>query len=129
MKEHGSYTISVKDNLIISHFFGAWNIEETELYADHVKELAAPLSSQPWARIIDLTSWEGGGVEIISPLRILQHWAENNNCHHVVFISPPLLPKYMLEKYGDPYGDYKICENLDEAINWVKQKLNLFLVR
>lgn len=123
MIEHGFYALSVKENLVISHFFGAWNVERTEKYADHVIEVATMLKDKPWARIVDLSSWEGGGIDVIQPLLTLQQWAEKNNCKHVIFINPPLLPKYMLEKYGDPYHEYKICESLEQAIKWVNSKL------
>lgn len=123
MLEHGFYALSVKENLVISHFFGAWNVERTQKYADHVIEVATMIKAKPWARIVDLSSWEGGGIDVVQPLLTLQQWAEKNNCKHVIFVNPPLLPKFMLEKYGDPYHGYKICESLEQAITWVKAEL------
>ncbi|GAA5134931.1 hypothetical protein [Thalassotalea piscium] len=123
MDEHGHYTLSVQDNLILSRFFGAWNVEQIITYTNHVKEVAKAIASKPWARVVDLSDWEGGGVEVVQPLLLLQQWAEDNNCRQVVFISPPLIPKYMLEKYGDPYHDYKICNSVEEAISYLKSVL------
>lgn len=123
MDEHGHYTLSVQDNLILSRFFGAWNIEQIITYTNHVKEVAKAIASKPWARVVDLSDWEGGGVEVVQPLLLLQQWAEDNNCRQVVFINPPLIPKYMLEKYGDPYHDYKICNSVEEAISYLKSVL------
>ena len=123
MLQHGYYTLSVHDNFILSHFFGAWNVEQTQDYTDHIKNVASDLTAKPWARIVNLSSWEGGGIDVIKPLERLQIWAENNNCKHVVFINPPLIPSYMLEKHGDPYHDYKVFADKDEAISWVQAEL------
>lgn len=123
MLGHGYYTLSVQENLLISHFFGAWNVEQTQNYANHTKSAATVLTNKPWARIVDLTLWEGGGIDVVSPLQTLQQWAEKNNCQHVIFINPPLIPQYMLDKYGDPYGSYKISNSVEEATSWAKSAL------
>ncbi|GHE97547.1 hypothetical protein [Thalassotalea profundi] len=124
MLEHGYYTLVVQDNFVLSQLFGAWNVERTKNYAEHMQKVASELTAKPWARIVNLSSWEGGGTDVIQPLQDLQKWAEQNNCKHVVFINPPLIPNYMLQKHGDPYHGYKIFEDQEEAISWVKAELD-----
>ncbi|MGB1199241.1 MAG: hypothetical protein ACPG46_09340 [Thalassotalea sp.] len=124
MKEHGHFTLFLQDNIIVSRFFGAWNIEQTQHYVDHVIDIATTINHSPWARIVDISAWEGGAIETTKPLTLLQQWAEKNNCKHVVFINPPTLPQFMLDKYGQHYGNYKTFTSIDEATVWVKSTLN-----
>jgi|GEM_PF-1883127 len=123
MRLHGLFNIEVEDNLIVSHFYGAWNSEQTRHYAEQVKTLSSSLHNEPWARVINLSDWEGGGEEILAPLRELHTWSLENKCRFVVFVRPSMLPKFMLEKYGSGYGSYQIFESLQEAKNWAKQEL------
>ncbi len=120
MLQHGLYKIEIEGNLLISQFFGAWNYEQTKSYQEQVKIEAGPLLDNPWARIVDLSQWEGGGEETIAPLIMLQKWSEQHNCVQVVFVNPPLVPAFMLEKYGDPYGNYKVVKTIAEAKSWLK---------
>jgi len=120
MREHGHFTIKVENSILLSYFFGAWNIEQTFAYSHQVKQHVQPLLNSPWTRIVDLSQWEGGGEEVVKPLQELQQWAEKNNCHQTIFINPPLIPKFMLEKYGDPYGDFKVFQSENEAKQWLK---------
>ena len=123
-KEHGAFNIKIEDNLLLVQFFDAWNYDQANCYNQEAKLAAAPLVNKPWARIIDLTLWEGGGEETIAPLTDLHQWSQQQNCLLVVFINPPLVPKFMLDKYGDPYGDYKIFQSTNEAKAWVRTQLN-----
>ena len=123
MQKHGHYHIEVIGNILISQFYGAWNYEQTKAYQQQVKLEAADIITSPWARIVDLSQWEGGGEETIAPLIMLQKWSEQHNCQLVVFVNPPLVPAFMLEKYGDPYGDYKVVGSTAEAISWAKSCL------
>ncbi len=112
MRKHGLFHIELESNLLIAQFFGAWNAEQTLDYGLYIKEQALPLLSKPWARIVDLSHWEGGGEEVIAPLYDSHKWCSENNCQIVVFVNPPLVPKYMLEKYGDPYGAYQVYDTV-----------------
>lgn len=127
MYTHGHYTLNIQDNIIVSRFFGAWNYEQTVQYADDVKAISKPLHQTPWARVVNLSKWEGGGEEIVLPLHQLHLWSLELNCCVVVFVNPPLLPKYMLEKYGDPYGDYELFKDELTAKAWVAEKLKEFV--
>ncbi len=122
-KEHGAFNIEIEENLFLVQFFDAWNFDQTNHYNQEAKRAAAPLIDEPWARIVDLTLWEGGGEETIAPLTDLHRWSQQHNCLLVVFVNPPLVPKFMLDKYGDPYGDYKIFQSVDEAKFWAKSQL------
>ncbi len=127
MQRHGLYEIIVEDNLLVSHFFGAWNYEQTKLYQKQVKIAAASLLDKPWARVVDLSHWEGGGEEILTPLRDLQNWSNLHNCKVIVFVNPPLLPAFMLKKHGDIYGHYKIVGTVLEAKLWAISQIELSL--
>ncbi len=122
-KEHGAFNIEIEDNLLLAQFFDAWNADQATYYNQEVKLAAAPLISRPWARIIDLTHWEGGGEEVIGPLTDLDQWSHLHNCSVVVFVNPPLVPQYMIDKHTDRYGDYVIFESMDEAKLWVRSQL------
>lgn len=125
MRKHGHFIIKQESNLLFSYFFGAWNIEQTLTYAEQVKCSVQTLQNQPWARIVDLSQWEGGGEEVTKPLIDLQLWSEYNNCVQTLFINPPLIPKYLLEKYGDPFSSYQIVQSEDEAKEWLKDHTKL----
>jgi len=124
MLEHGFFTIELEEELLISCFFSAWNFEQTKHYQEQVKLAAKPLLKRPWARLVDLSLWEGGGEEVIKPLADLQAWAEQHNCYEIIFINPPLVPKFMLEKYGDLYSEFQIFEDIDEAKRWALEQLS-----
>ncbi len=123
MRQHGFLEIAVEKNLLVSQLFDAWNYEQTCNYKQQVKEASKPLLSRPWARVVDLSYWEGGGEEVVKPLHDLHLWSLENNCCAIVFVNPPLLPQFMLEKYGDPYKVYQICKTLDQAKTWAKKEL------
>jgi len=125
MRTHGHFILKRENNLLFSYFSGAWNIEQTLTYAKQVKGLVQSLQKQPWVRIVDLSQWEGGGNEVTKPLTDLQLWSEHNNCIQTLFINPALIPKYMLEKYGDPDGSYQIVQSEDEAREWIKANTKL----
>jgi len=124
-KEHGAFNIEIEDNLFLVQFFDAWNLEQANCYNQEAKLAAASLVNKPWARIIDLTHWEGGGEETIAPIADLHQWSLQRSCLLVVFINPPLVPQFMLDKYGDPYGDYKVFQSINEAKPWVRAQLSL----
>lgn len=123
MLQHGAFQVTIEENILIATFVGAWNRQQTLHYYHYVKTHALCLASAPWARIVDLSNWEGGGEEIIEPLYQTNNWCIENNCKLVVFVNPPLVPKYMLEKYGDPYGGYEIFEDIQSAKTHVIDKL------
>jgi len=125
MRKHGHFIIKQKNNLLFSYFFGAWNIEQTLTYAEKVKCSVQILQEQPWARIVDLSQWEGGAIEVTKPLKELQLWSEHSNCIQTLFINPPLIPKFMLEKYGDPYASYQVVRSEAEAMEWLKANTKL----
>lgn len=124
MRQHGFFEITLNKNMLIADFYGAWNFEQTEIYRKAIETEAQPLTKKPWARIVNLTQWEGGGEEVVAPLVATHNWCHENNCQLVLFVNPPLVPKYMLEKYGDPYGPYSIFDNVDDAIAWAIEKLS-----
>ncbi len=125
MRKHGHFIIKQEGNLLFSYFFGAWNIEQTLTYAEQVKCSVQTLQDQTWARIVDLSQWEGGGEEVTKPLTELQLWSEHSNCIQTLFINPPLIPKFMLKKYGDPYGSYQVVQSEEEAKGWLKANTKL----
>jgi hypothetical protein len=120
MRTHGHFILRQENNLLFSYFFGAWNIEQALTYTEQVKRSVQTFKKQPWARIVDLSQWEGAGEEVTKPLADLQRWSEHNNCIQTLFINPPLIPKYMLEKYGDPDGHFHIVQSEGEAREWLK---------
>ena len=126
MYNHGHYQLDIQNNILIAKFIGAWNFEQTTLYAEKVKTLSLPLHDKSWARVVNLSEWEGGGEEVVAPLHQVHLWSLELNCKIIAFVNPPLLPKYMLEKYGDPYGDFEIFKDELTAVAWVTEKLKEF---
>lgn len=123
MLQHGIFKVTITENILVSQFYGAWNVQQTLNYFNYMTTHAKQLSNKAWARIVDLSNWEGGGEEIIAPLYQTNTWCSEHNCKLVVFVNPPLVPKYMLEKYGDPYGSYEIFDDVETARVWVKEQL------
>lgn len=123
LQEHGLFTIEVDDNLFLAQFFHAWNYDQANSYNHEAKLASQSLIGSPWARIIDLTHWEGGGEEVVKPITDLHHWSQKHDCVLVVFVNPPILPKFMLDKYGDPYGNYQTFKTIEKAKAWVKKEL------
>jgi hypothetical protein len=125
MRTHGHFILKQENNLLFSYFFGAWNIEQTLTYIEQVKRSVQTCKKQPWARIVDLSQWEGAGEEVTKPLTDLQCWSEHNNCVQTLYINPPLIPKYMLEKHGNPDARTHIVQTENEAIQWLKANTKL----
>lgn len=123
MKNHGSVKIQAEKQLLISYFFDTWNLEQTLNYEAQVMEASQSLIDAPWVRIVDLTHWHGGGSEVVPPLIRLHKWSLENRCINITFINPPLLPQYMLDKYGDIYGNYKKSKSVEEAKEWAHDLL------
>jgi hypothetical protein len=122
-KEHGLFNIKVEENLLLVQFFGAWNHAQAQHYNQEAKLAATPLLNQPWARIIDLSQWEGGGEETIAPIANLHQWSQQHNCFFAAYINPPLVPQFMIEKYGNLYGGYDIFQSTNEAKAWIRVQM------
>jgi hypothetical protein len=122
MIEHGSFKITLENNVLVSTFYGAWNKEQVEKYSNSVKQQAQPLLHSSWARVIDLSYWEGAGEEVVQPLTVLQHWAQDHNCKAIAFVNPQLLPQFMLKRYGHNYPTFEVFPTLEQAITSVTSK-------
>ncbi|REL27848.1 hypothetical protein DXX93_15635 [Thalassotalea euphylliae] len=125
---HGQFYIRTEGQCLYTQMLGVWNKEGTERYSQAVKNQAQRMLSSPWARIVDLAEFEGGGSEVTAELTRLQRWAKDNSCIYVVFILPKSLVEYMLQSAHDVYQPFEIVQSKQEAEILAQQQLQQYTV-
>ena len=64
MFEHGSYTIEVRQRIVIVHILDAWNLKTALHFCKEMEKVAETMSGSPWAILSDLTQWQLSTPEV-----------------------------------------------------------------
>lgn len=105
LEPHGSFKLSVSNNIVIARLSGSWNKECAEDFAINFKIKVRPLLGKPWGHLFFLDNWDLGVPEILPIVTNLVTWCIENG----------------LEKSAQVYNDSMIKKySLDQMV--VKQK-------
>lgn len=64
MFEHGSYTIEVRQRIVIVQILDAWNLKTALHFCKEMGKVAKTMSGSPWAILSDLTQWQLSTPEV-----------------------------------------------------------------
>jgi hypothetical protein len=64
MFEHGSYTIEVRQRILVARILDAWNLKTAIHFCNEMEKLAVTMSGEPWAILSDLTQWQLSTPEV-----------------------------------------------------------------
>ena len=120
---HCSFDIKVQGNIMICKMDGVWNMEGLSVYFNELKEKALPLSSDKWVRIADITTFEGGPMELMEQLIAIQNWSVQNNCMQLYLVNPKPLNRAVLEQNKGKYSGVTFCDSMDKALNLAQEQL------
>jgi hypothetical protein len=74
-----SFDVDLDNRLIYEKIYGIWRPETAQAYFDEFKIEAAELIKQPWAKLIDLSSWKTADSKVIEIVGRHLEWARENN--------------------------------------------------
>jgi len=120
MQEHGEFQVKAEGQVIVSYLTGAWNVETANKYFESVRQHARSIYDKSWARLVDLSQWEGSGDDVAKVLVSLQQWAVKHKGKHVAYVKPHTLSKYMMEKYKlQDVINYHVFEEHEAALAYL----------
>ena len=124
MKPHGSFTLSVKEQVIVIKAIGAWNYEAAVAFANDYKQLVSDLQQAPWGCLIDLTDWELFTPDASDYLDTINQWAEQHNQRFEAVVCGLAIQEALLEKNQSVFVNVKtrFCETLEEAYHWLESE-------
>ena len=79
-RPHGEHRLHCDDDIITAELLGTWNAEAAEHYGRDLRAHIRRLNGRPWARIIDLRSYELHTPEVIEMGKQFAAWAADNGC-------------------------------------------------
>ncbi len=120
---HGSWSLSVNNNILLQTFSGAWNKEAAIAYIKDFRETTQPLIHSPWAILSVFEDWELCTPDL-NPL-IIEHcqWFIEHGCSKDCHVySPDGLKQLVLDQiipYEEPGYERRVFSNMDDAISWL----------
>ena len=124
MQPHGSFELSVKNQIVIIKAMGAWNFEMAVEFGEQYKALVLTFNQDPWACLIDLTEWELFTPEASDYLDDINRWADANNQRFEAVVCGLSIQQSLLEKNQAAFThvETQFCESLDLACQWLESK-------
>ena len=102
MNGHGSYELTVRNQVVIAKIIGAWNKEESEQYICALKRISQDIRDKPWAIVVNLTEWELATPECDEVnIGLLKWLMENNLKKSAEVYSPSILKKMHIQNIVD----------------------------
>ncbi len=123
MQAHGSFNLTVNNQVLIANISGAWNEEESWLYFEKVKEVAQTIIHKPWALLLLMNGWELGTPETERATKEMVKWVSTHGLNKVaeVYEPSPLLQLHIerIVKEGPDEIERRHFINEKEAIAWL----------
>ena len=85
--KHGSYSITLHNQVLTVKAYDAWNIETVISYFIEFKVQAEKLKHKSWSCIIDLTHWELGPPEMLNEMKKLNIYFYVKEIKFFLFLS------------------------------------------
>ena len=123
MLAHGSFDLTVDNQVLIARISGAWNEEESWLYFERVKEIIQPIMAQPWALLLLMNGWELGTPETERVTKEMVKWVSTHGLYKVAEVyKPNMLIQLHIERIveeGPDEIERRHFINDKEAIAWL----------
>lgn len=126
--EHGSFEITIQENILILDAEGPFNSELITRYYNELKTRAVAFNDEPWAHVAILRGLCSFTPDVFSLLPEVLDWKKSNLMvsEAVCFIDAggaSLTKQQIADSYGSAGIENRTFENLDDAITWSKQNL------
>lgn len=124
MQEHGTFKMSVANQVITLLVFGSWNIETTSRWCIEYKNHIDSIKAAPWARIMDLTHWELTTPDVWEAVDKVNSLANISNQQYDVVICSWSMQKQIVDRAHEMLTnvEIKFCNDLQEAQKWLSEK-------
>ncbi|ALO35295.1 hypothetical protein CMT41_11610 [Colwellia sp. MT41] len=121
LSQHGSYSITIHNQVLTVKAYDAWNIETAISCLKEFKVQAEKLKHKSWSSIIDLTHWELGPPEMLNGMKKLNIWSEKNNQKFEAVIVKNSVQEHLLEVSHITFSNTQsnFFDNHNDALSWL----------
>jgi hypothetical protein len=124
-RSHGSWQISINNNVAIQVFYGSWNEEAVINYVKDFRQTVAPLIGSDWAILSVFEDWELGVPEIEHHVEEHCRWFIEHGCRKDCHVYSPSYAKQMqLDKmvpFVDEQYERRVFANFNDARQWLQK--------
>lgn len=123
--QHGTFSISVSNNIVIASVEDSWNEETALAYSRAFISASKALSDKPWGHIVCFENWNLGAAEISPIIQELVNWCTENNLIRAAHVySPSMVKKYFIDtmivnKSG--FFSSKAFTNQEDGLAWLAE--------
>ena len=120
------YSIDVDStrSLVNVKIFGVWKDKHAQEYHSDFVEEVTPLTTKPWAKLVDLTGWKTSFPNIVDKIADHMHWCQEHNCVFSVYAVQNPSTFRMLSQMIQRGGITKeaiVVKTLHEAQDYVEK--------
>ncbi len=121
MVQHGKYSISINNQVLTMKAYDSWNIETVISCCKAFRVEAKKLMFKSWSCLVDLSEWELGPPEMLSEIKKINIWSEENNQSFEAVIVKNSVQKHFLENSHEVFKsiETKFFDNHDDALLWL----------
>lgn len=117
--------VDEKNKIVYVKVFGVWKADTAASYKTDIEEAASGLIDEPWAKLVDLTSWKTAVPEAIDIIGRHMQWCRRNNMvWSINIINNPVTYRQlmkMLDK-GGTKGISKTFRTRSEAEAFLREQ-------
>lgn len=124
-ESHGSFNLSVSNNILIARLSGSWNKECAEDFSMHFRIKASRLLGKPWGHLVFLDNWDLSVPEMQPIVTELVAWCIENGLEKSaqVYDSSAVKGHSLDQMVVKQRGGFerRVFSEPDKAIIWLKQ--------
>jgi hypothetical protein len=125
LEPHGSFNLSVSNNILIARLSDSWNKECAEDFAFNFQIKASPLLGEPWGHLVFLDNWDLGVPEMLPIITELVTWCIENGLEKSAQVyNDSMIKKYSIDQMVvKQKGGFerRIFSEPDKAMTWLSQ--------
>lgn len=122
--QHGEYSITTLNNVLIASISGGWNEIAALNFKQDFIDAASLFNKKPWAHLVYLDEWELAVPEVEPIITSLVQWCVENNMTHVAQVyRPSMLKKYQINDMVDSTAGHlkRAFSNDSDAKKWLEK--------
>ncbi len=125
LEPHGSFNLSVSNNILIARLSGSWNKECAENFATNLQIKARPLIGEPWGHLVFLDNWDLGVPEMLPIITELVIWCIENGLEKSAQVyNDSMIKKYSIDQMvvKQKRGfERRVFAEPDKAMSWLSK--------
>jgi hypothetical protein len=124
-KSHGSFNLSVSNNILIARLSDSWNKECAEDFAINFRIKVNPLLGKSWGHLVFLDNWDLCVPEMLPTITDLVTWCiENGLKKSAQVYDDSMIKKYSIDQMVvKQIGGFerRVFSESDKAMTWLNQ--------